>query len=62
MIRGVERRDQEIRILGTDGAPDGPWLDWRQAEKLALDLLQSVRFARDRELAEAGREPGLVVE
>lgn len=60
MIRGVERSDDQIRILGF--AADGEWMDWREAERLAVDLLNHVRFARDRELAKAGLAPGLVSE
>lgn len=60
MIRGVERRDDQIRVLARpDMNPEG-WMDWREAEKLAVDLLNHVRFARDRELAKAGLEPGIV--
>lgn len=66
MIRGVEREGDRIRVLGIPDpeghARDTGWLDWRDAEQLAVTLLNHVRAARDRELAAAGLDPGHAIE
>lgn len=62
IYRGVERVDTRIRLLGRTAGDDGELMDWRDAERLALQLMHSAHTARDRELHQAGLQPGPTIE